>query len=232
MALTQIQIIQSLGESLTWFQREVAWGVPIPELRHLTGRIGELYAALITNGRMADKAHQPGYDVVSKEGEHISVKTTTMMGGNGHVSFNVNTLRHVDRIIILQINTTEQEDVQDFQIEILLDAPTSLAMTQMSIERDGRRDIPLSRLLKPSKPIKPIAVATKVEFDGFVICELETGTIQIKRNGQDVLPVKPVLRELAQKLNVGLLNGQGSPLNTRQLGTQIIKSIQEFEQAE
>ena len=52
MALTQMQIIQSLGEAMTWFERELTWGVPPTELRHLIGRIGELYAALITNGQL------------------------------------------------------------------------------------------------------------------------------------------------------------------------------------
>ena len=53
MALTQMQLIQSLGEAMTWFERELSWGVPPTALPHLCGRIGELYAALITNGQMA-----------------------------------------------------------------------------------------------------------------------------------------------------------------------------------
>jgi hypothetical protein len=41
-----------------------------------------------------------------------------------------------------------------------------------------------------------------------------------------IIPVKPVLRELAMHLNVDLLNGNGNPRTTRQLGSQIIKSVQ------
>ena len=82
MALTQVQIIQSLGEALTWLQKELDWGARASELRHLTGRIGELYVALITNGRMAEKSLQAGFDVVSADGERISVKTTTDQGRN------------------------------------------------------------------------------------------------------------------------------------------------------
>ncbi len=66
MALTQIQIIQSLGEALSWMEKEINWGVPVTELRHLSGRIGELYAALISNGQMATEVNQKGYDVVSE----------------------------------------------------------------------------------------------------------------------------------------------------------------------
>jgi len=57
---------------------------------------------------------------------------------------------------------------------------------------------------------------------------LETGSIEIEYGGEKLLPVKPVLRELAVKLNIGLLNGAGNTLNTRQLGSQIIKSVQEL----
>jgi hypothetical protein len=39
---------------------------------------------------------------------------------------------------------------------------------------------------------------------------------------------KPVLRELATSLNIGLLNSNGNPYNTRQLGTQIIKCVQDI----
>ena len=40
MALTQMQIIQSLSEAMSWLERELSWDVPATELRHLTGRIG------------------------------------------------------------------------------------------------------------------------------------------------------------------------------------------------
>lgn len=43
MALTQTQIIRSLGDTLKWLERVLEWGVNPAELRHLTGRIGELY---------------------------------------------------------------------------------------------------------------------------------------------------------------------------------------------
>lgn len=102
MDLTQMQIIQSPGEAMAWFERELMWGVPTRELRHLCGRIGVLYTALITNGQMATEVNQQGYDVVSGNGERISVKTTAMMGCSGQISFNCSTLDKVDRIIILQ----------------------------------------------------------------------------------------------------------------------------------
>jgi hypothetical protein len=217
MALTQMQLIQSLGEAMSWFERELTWGVPATELRHLCGRIGELYAALISNGQMAHDVNQKGYDVVGSTGEKISVKTTAMMDSAGHVSFNVNTLEHVDRVMVLRMNTEEM------QIEILLDAPLAKALEMMSGEKNGRRDLTLSKLLKPKRPA--IASVKVVEFEGYIIRELENGTIEVEKLGQLVLPAKPTLRELAMSLNIPIVNGNGNALNTRSLGSLIIKSI-------
>src|SRR5688572_8126435 len=108
MSLTQMQLIQSLGEAMAWFERELHWGVPATELRHLCGRIGELYASLITNGQMAVAVNQQGYDVVSAQGERISVKTTAMMGGGGHVAFNPKSLNQIDRVKIGRASCRER----------------------------------------------------------------------------------------------------------------------------
>ena len=53
---------------IEWFEKELSWGMPIAELRHLTGRIGELYVAMMTLGQLADSVNQRGYDVVSSTG--------------------------------------------------------------------------------------------------------------------------------------------------------------------
>src|SRR3546814_19195133 len=102
----------------------MSWGVPVTGLRHLCGRIGELYACTITNGQMALQVNQHGYDVVSADGERISVKTTGTTRG-GLVNFNTNTLSLVDRVIILRVNTDEM------QVEILLIAKIDEARALM-----------------------------------------------------------------------------------------------------
>lgn len=219
MALTQMQIIQSLGEAMAWFEKELSWDVPPTELRHLCGRIGELYAALITNGQMATEVNQKGYDVVSGDGERISVKTTAKMKNTGHISFNPNTLDAVDRIMILRVNTEEM------QVETLLNIPRTEAKTFMVPGRDGKLNLALSKLTQTKKSREDISSVKEVEFEGYIIRELETGTIELERDGTLLSPVKPVLRKLAKILNVGLINGNGNFLNTRQLGNQILKSI-------
>ena len=215
-----MQIIQSLG-AMSWFERELGWGVPPTELRHLCGRIGELYAALITNGQMATEVNQKGYDVVSGDGEKISVKTTAMMGSGGHVNFNSNTLELVDRIIVLRVNTEEM------QVETLLNATTSKTIELMGSENNGKRFLSLSKLTKTPKEKADIKSVREVEFQGYTIRELETGTIEIEQDGVLISPAKPELRKLVKVLNISLLNSNGNLLNTRQLGSQIIKTIQE-----
>lgn len=219
MAFTQMQLIQSLGEVMAWFERELQWGVPPTELRHLCGRIGELYAALISNGQMATAVNQQGYDVVSAQGERISVKTTAMMVGSGQVSFNPRSLSQVDRIMVLRVNTEEM------QVEILLDASVAEAVALMTPEGVGKRVLSLSRLAKRSTPRSEIKTTTEVLYKAWVIRELESGTIELEHDGQLVNPVLPALKELAHEMNLSLLNANGNPFNTCQLGSQVIRSV-------
>jgi hypothetical protein len=196
--------------------------VPPTELRHLCGRIGALYAALISNGQMATEVNQRGYDVVSAEGERISVKTTAMMGNSGHVTFNTNTLEFVDRVIILRVNTDEM------QVETLLDTSTAEMIELLGNERNTKRMLSLSKLSGRPKNRVEIKSVKEVTFQGYLIREHETGTIEIDLNGEQISPVKPKLRNLAKILNVSLLNSNGNLFNTRQLGSLIIKTIQEM----
>ncbi|WP_114325674.1 DUF6998 domain-containing protein [Candidatus Colwellia aromaticivorans] len=223
MALTQMQIIQSLGEAMSWLERELDWGVPATELRHLSGRIGELYAAMITNGQMVTEVNQRGYDVVSDLGERISVKTTARMGSVGHIRFNNNTLELVDKIIILRINTEEM------QVEILFNGCVEKAK-ELMINSDGSKsNIAMSKLIKTAKTDSDIPAIKTAKYGGYIIEELESGTIQIKKNDKLVSPVKPILRGIAEDRNISILNGNGKPFNTRQLGSIVIRAINELD---
>jgi hypothetical protein len=225
--MSQMQLIQSLGEAMAWFEREISWGVQPTELRHLCGRIGELYVAMITNGQMATDVNQQGYDVVSAVNERISVKTTAQSGLDGLVSFNPRTLDQVDRVIVLRVNTEEM------QVETLLDKPVGEARQLMTDDASsGRLSIPLRRLApNRAAPRETSPLASEASLAGVVVRELESGTIEVLRDGEPQVPAKPVLRELAVRLNVGLLNARGNPFNTRQLGTLVIRSIQQLESA-
>ena len=183
MALTQMQVIQSLGEAMAWFERELQWGVPPTELRHLSGRIGELYAALITNGQMATEVNQKGYDVVRADGERVSVKTTAMMGTSGPIAFNRNTLDKVDRVVILRINTEEM------QIETLFNDSVEKAKELMGdANSSGKMSISQSKLTGTPKMRSEIATIKTLSIPPYVINELENGTIEVASNGEFISP--------------------------------------------
>ena len=82
---------------------------------------------------------------MSADGERISAKTTAMMGSGGHVTFNVNSLTFIDRVIVLRVNTEEMH------IETLLNAPVADAISLMSPDVGGKRTLALGRLVK--KPV-------------------------------------------------------------------------------
>ncbi len=217
--LSQVQIIQSLAEALTWFEKELAWGVASGELNHLTGRIGELYVAMLTRGQMALATNQRGYDVVSAEGEHISVKTVTT---SVQARFNSNTLELVDRIIVLRINIDDDAGVS---VETLLDIKKDEFGSRLRHLSTGGIDFPIPIRRLPVRALSEQCVAAEGEVDGYLVQQFESGTIAVFRDQTPVSVAKPVLRELAVKLGVDLLNSNDRPRNTRQLGAGIIKAV-------
>ena len=219
--LSQIQIIQSLAEALTWFEKELAWGVSAGELNHLTGRIGELYVAMITRGQMALSTNQRGYDVVSAEGERISVKTVTT---SGRAAFNPNTLEVVDRIMVLRINI---DDDAGLSVETLLDIGRSDFEARLRRLSTGAIDFPIPVRRMVVRALEDQKVEAEAVVGDYIVRQFESGTIGLSKNGEPVSVVKPLLRELAAKLGVDLLNANDRPKNTRQLGAGVIKAVNE-----
>jgi hypothetical protein len=217
MALNQMQTIQSLGNNLAMLQQEVEiFGVPATETRHLVGRIGELYACVITNGQMAPNTNEKGYDVVSNNGDRISVKTTATTTTTGGALFNLKTLEYVDRIMIMRIN-------EDLEIEVLLDAPKDDATQLM---HNGT--IAYSKLLgigRNNINLDKIPIVKELEYEGYKLVEYENGSITVHEQGRMINPAKPVLRKLAAALNISLINSNGNQHNTRTLGGLVINAV-------
>lgn len=214
VTLTQTQIIQSLGEALAWFEKERAWGVPAAELRHLTGRIGELFAAMITRGQMALETNQRGYDVVGADGSRISVKTVT---SRHTVTFNAGTLAHADRVmVLLLVDDTDK----GLAIEELIDEDTQTFMTRLG---------PAYSLYLPrtsgKTPEHPLAVTDVARYRAFEITRFENGSIKVVEDGVELDMAKPALRKIAAQLGVPIETAAGTPKTTHQLGSHVIKAI-------
>lgn len=221
MSLSQVQIIRSLAEALQWFEKELSWGAEVAELRHLTGRIGELYTAMIMRGQMAVAVNQVGYDVVSAEGDKISVKTFTT---STRVDFKASTLHHATRVMVLQILIEEGEP----SIREALDCSVE-ELRPMLRDVGGQLYLPVNRIrASPEELPRNLAelqVVASANWRNLQIVRLENGTILVKDEGGTLPQALPVLRQVARDLNVDVLNPMGNPKNTRTLGADIIKSL-------
>lgn len=217
--LSQVQIIRSLGEALAWFEKEIDWGAPIAELRHLTGRIGELYAAMLTQGQMAAAVNQPGYDVVGAGGERVSVKTVTT---SSRVPFNKRTLDLVDRVIIFRIAVDDEVGVS---IATLLDVRRDEFDRHFRQLASGEIDYPVRSAPAVVRPLIDQAIVAEGRYGDWVVRQFESGSIGVWRGEAMVPVVKPALRELAGLLDVSLLNANDRPKNTRQLGAGVIGAM-------
>lgn len=82
-----------------------------------------------------------------------------------------------------------------------------------------------TRRKKIDVPRQKTADVRNAEFGPYIIRQLENGTIEVLREGKEVRPTKPVLRDMASELNLGLLNRNGNSLNTRQLGSLVLDRI-------
>lgn len=228
--LSQTQIIRSLGQALEWFEKEISWGVSPGELKHLTGRIGELYAAMVTRGQMALATNQRGYDVVSLDGEYISVKTIT---SSNHVKFRASTFDIVHRVMILRLVVDEDT----VSIEELVDCPAEeikklgagsdgtytypIAATGISAGNPGNSG-PSSRSVREIQNLKATGSAM---FETHRVVQYENGTILVETNGVVEPVAKPILRKIAKQIGVDILNSAGNAKNTRSLGADIIKVL-------
>jgi len=64
-----------------------------------------------------------------------------------------------------------------------------------------------------------------VPFENYVVVRLSNYSIAVYHNGEELPEAKPILRWIANKLDVSLLNGSGMKHNTRTLGKNVIDAI-------
>ncbi|SLN31111.1 hypothetical protein TRL7639_01300 [Falsiruegeria litorea R37] len=229
--LSQSQIIRSLAQALEWYEKEMSWGVSSGELNHLTGRIGELYAAMVTRGQMALETNQRGYDVVSLNGERISVKTVTT---STHVTFRASTFDVVQRVMILRI--VVDDDV--VSIEEILDCPADdirargpggdgnyvvyLGNLTSGLDRQNHN---APRSIDKHANVRDLKVIAQANHGSHKVMLYENGSILVETDGKLEDTAKPTLRKIAKEVGVDTLNGAGNPKNTRTLGSDIIKAL-------
>ena len=78
----------------------------------------------------------------------------------------------------------------------------------------------------PIKDHSDTPVIETATFGPYVIQRLKNTAIEITKDGEIISSSKmKILRELAEKLDIDLLNSKGNKLNTRQSGRKVIKAI-------
>lgn len=98
------------------------------------------------------------------------------------------------------------------------------SLTGVKEDNEKREQIP-RQLMHKSKPRSETKATNEILFEGYLLRKLESETIEVERDGIHISPAKPVLRDLARLLNVSILNSNGNPFNTRQLGSLLIRTV-------
>lgn len=68
-------------------------------------------------------------------------------------------------------------------------------------------------------------VVSSAEYKNMQIHRCASGTIRVFKDGSEVTPVLPVLKQIADALGQDTRNGNGNDYNTRQLGDHLIKAL-------
>lgn len=197
-------------------------------MRALTGRIGELYAAMITRGQMALAPNQRGYDVVSAEGHRISVKAITT---SQHITCKASTFELVDRVMILRINVDPGGD-EGVSIEEVLDVSANEFLKLCKKHPDGFRYTPSRRKPTLEEGAKPqnLRITARASYGGHELVRYENGAIGILKDGKPLrINVKGFLRPIAAELGVASEHESTVLLTTRQVGSAVIRALNQLE---
>lgn len=104
MSFSQLQIIRALADALSNFEEGAVWNAKAAELRRLAGRVGKLYAAMVTRGQI--EAAPAGYDVIGADRQRISVKT---INGSSRVLLSKRRLSASDYVMIIRVDVSGGE---------------------------------------------------------------------------------------------------------------------------
>lgn len=137
------------------------------------------------------------------------------------------------RLSAAQFQAVAQVDAQDYLMadgELLYGAGSTIAVARHWGRAVMQAVAGLSAVFPASANVSYSVgggVAQEVRFDGYTLRRLHSKTIEVLRPDGSTSSALPVLRMLAPKLGVSLLNGAGGVHNTRQLGEKVINAIAE-----
>ncbi len=126
-----IRIVELLNKYIEILKVEESLGTPATEMRALIGRIGEIYATIKTDGKLASTTNQHGYDVIQGNGRTLSVKTTGTLRST--ININKNTAHLTDDTMVVLYEDGELKVVYHNDTETLINYKGTLSLYRVSV---------------------------------------------------------------------------------------------------
>lgn len=126
-----IRIVELLNKYIEILKVEESLGTPATEMRALIGRIGEIYAAIKTDGKLANSVNQHGYDVIQGNGRTLSVKTTGTLRST--ISINQKTAHLADDTMVVLYEDGELKVIYHQDTETLVNYEGTLSLYRVSV---------------------------------------------------------------------------------------------------
>ncbi len=192
-------------------------GIAPQELRAHTGVMGEAFVADYLGVKLTPENNQRGFDLVDTNGLRVSIKTITTSTGAG---LNENTIDLVDRVIVVWVDTHEDEldltVVYDKSVEgFLADA----AAPYRGVLRLGKGAMTFPQRAQTASKFEVGEVVDTFEDEDVVIRKHSTGSFTALVKGQPQ-PARQYLLEIRDRMNLP----DKSTNTTRSLGAQVFGS--------
>ncbi|MCJ0884310.1 hypothetical protein MTR11_21760 [Vibrio sp. CCB-PB317] len=126
-----IRIVELLNKYIEILKVEESLGTPATEMRALIGRIGEIYAAIKTDGKLASEVNQHGYDVIQGNGRTLSVKTTGTLRST--ISINKRTAHLADDTMVVLYEDGELKVIYHQDTATLVKFEGTLSLYRVSV---------------------------------------------------------------------------------------------------
>jgi len=126
-----IRIVELLNKYIEILKVEESLGTPATEMRALIGRIGEIYAVIKTDGKLAENTNQHGYDAIQGNGKTLSVKTTATLKST--ININSNTAHLADETMVVLYEDGELKIIYHGETKKLIEYKGTLSLYRISV---------------------------------------------------------------------------------------------------
>lgn len=193
-------------------------GISPQELRAHTGVIGEAFVADYLNVKLSVVNNQRGFDLVDADGLRVSVKTITT---STVVGINEKTLDQVDRVIVVWIDTDEDE----LDVTVVYDKVIEEFLAECPVPYRGHFRLGRGAMTFPNRKISvrkfDVGEVVETHVEGHIVFRKHSsGSFTALVNGNPE-PARQYLLELRDKLKLP----DKANNTTRSLGSQVFSHL-------